>query len=288
MARSDIAAMLALGAALCMAIGDVLQHRSARAVSDEEPGHLELFLQLLRDRRWWLGSIVAGAGFVFQAAALGLGSVIMVQALIVTSLLFALPLSARVAGTRVTPQQWGWALLLAVSVAVIVTVGNPTEGLSRASASTWGWVAAVMGPIMGVAVLLARKASGPASSVLLAAVSGSLWGLFAVLTKGVVDRLDDGVVALLTTPELYPWALVGLLATMAQQSSFGAGSLAASLPAVAVSEPLVGSLLGILVLGESLRPGDAGWLVLIAAVVAMVLATIRLAGSEASGALQAQ
>ncbi len=34
---------------------------------------------------------------------------------------------------------------------------------------------------------------GPISAVLLAVVSGALWGVFAVLTKGVVDRLDDGV-----------------------------------------------------------------------------------------------
>lgn len=288
MAGNDIAAMLALGAALCIAVGDVLQHRSARTATADEPGHLKLFLQLLRDRRWWLGSIIAGAGFALQAAALGFGSVILVQALIATSLLFALPLSARVAGTRVSGQQWGWAVLLAVSVAVIVTVGDPTEGLSRASASTWARVAVVLVPILALALFAARRAAGPASAVLLGAVAGSLWGLFAVLTKGVVDRLGDGIVALLQTPELYACAVVGLLATMTQQSSFGAGSLAASLPAVSVSEPVVGSVLGIVVLSESLRPGGAGWPTLTVAVVVMVLATIRLAAGEASGAVPVQ
>jgi len=36
------------------------------------------------------GSVVAAVGFALQAAALGLGSVLLVQALMVTSLLFAL------------------------------------------------------------------------------------------------------------------------------------------------------------------------------------------------------
>lgn len=276
-ARSDIAAVLALCAAICIAIGDVLQHRSTKTVPAGDSGHLDLFVQLLKNPQWWLGSIVAAGGFAFQAAALDFGSVILVQTLIATSLLFALPLNARVAGTRIARSQFGWAVLLAASVAVIVAVGNPTEGLSRGSAGTWAWVAAVMGPILAVLALAARRTSGPVSAVLLAVVSGSLWGLFAVLTKGVVDRLGDGLWELLKTPELYAWAVVALLATMLQQSSFRAGSLSASLPGGAVSEPLVGSLLGILVLGESVRPGDDGWAAVIVAVIAMTVATVRLA-----------
>lgn len=276
-ARSDIAVVFALCAAVCIAIGDVLQHRSTKTVPDADSGHLELFVQLLKSPQWWFGSIVAGGGFAFQAAALDFGSVILVQTLIATSLLFALPLNARFAGTRIGRSQFGWAVLLAASVAVIVAVGNPTEGLARGSAGTWAWVAAVMGPILVVMALAARRTSGPVAAVLLAVVSGSLWGLFAVLTKGVVDRLGDGLWDLLKTPELYAWVVVALLATMIQQSSFQAGSLSASLPGGAVSEPLVGSLLGVVVLGETVRPGDSGWVLLIAAVIAMVLATIRLA-----------
>ena len=95
MAKADIAALLALGAAFFIAIGDVIHQRSAHQVTDEPVSHLGLFTRLLRDRQWWLGSLVAAAGFALQAAALGLGSVLLVQALLVTSLLFALPINAR-------------------------------------------------------------------------------------------------------------------------------------------------------------------------------------------------
>jgi drug/metabolite transporter (DMT)-like permease len=117
--------------------------------------------------------------------------------------------------------------------------------------------------------------------VLLGVVSGSLWGLFAVLTKGLVDHLDRGLWAVLEMPELYVWAAVAVAATAWQQSSFRAGSLAASLPTMTVTEPVVASALGMGVLGETLRPTDGGWVVLVAAVVAVVLATAALARSEA-------
>src|SRR6185295_10034467 len=273
MAKEDIAALLALGAALFIAIGDVMHQRSAHEVTDEPVSHLELFTRLLRDGRWWLGSLVAAVGFALQAAALGLGSVLLVQAMLVTSLLFALPISARLSHRRVTRWEWTWAALLAAAVAVIVTVGNPTAGHSRASFETWTAVIAVLGPALVLCVVGARIWRGPVSAVLLAVVSGALWGVFAVLTKGVVDRLDDGFLALLRTPELYVWALVAIAGTAYQQASFRAGALTASLPTMTVAEPVVGSVLGIVVLGETLRPGDAGWFTLIVAVAAMENAT---------------
>jgi len=284
MDKADAAALLALGAAFFIAVGDVIHQRTAHEVTDEQVSHVELFMRLLRDRQWWVGSVVSAVGFALQAAALGFGSVLLVQALLVTSLLFALPISARLSNRPVTRWQWIWAALLAAAVVVIVTVGNPTAGHSRASLETWTAVIAVLGPAVVLCVVGTRIWSGPVSAVLLAVVSGALWGLFAVLTKGVVDRLDDGLWALLRTPELYVWVLVAIAGTSWQQSSFRAGALTASLPTMTVTEPLVGSVLGVVVLGETLRPGDAGWLTLIAAVAVMVVATVALARGEAAGA----
>ena len=285
MHKSDIATLFALGAALFIAVGDVIQQRSAHEVTEDQVGHVALFLRLLRDKKWWLGSLVAAGGFGLQAAALGFGSVLLVQALLVTSLLFALPLSARFAGRRITRSQWMWAVLLATAVAVIVTVGDPSKGHSRAGLGLWIWVIATLGPLLVLCLLGARVWSGkPVAAVLLGLVAGSLWGLFAVLTKGVVDQLDNGIPALLKTPELYPWAVVAVAATAVQQSAFRAGSMAASLPAVTVSEPLVGSVLGVAVLGEMLRPGRSGWVGLGIAVAVMVVATIELARGEATPA----
>lgn len=282
MAQADLAALLALGAALFIAVGDVIHQRSAHEVTDEPVGHVALFLRLLRDRQWWLGSLVAAVGFALQAAALGLGSVLLVQALLVTSLLFALPINARTTGRRVTRWEWLWAVLLAGSVVVIVTVGNPTAGQARASLEVWAWVAAVLGPALLLCVIGARIWSGPTGAILLAVVSGALWGLFAVLTKGVVDRLDDGLLAVLETPELYAWALVGVAGTAWQQASFRAGALTASLPTMTVTEPVVASALGVVVLGEALRPGETGWIVLVLAAAVMVVATAALARGEAA------
>jgi hypothetical protein len=81
------------------------------------------------------------------------------------------------------------AALLAAAVAVIVTVGNPTAGHSRASLETWTAVIAMLGPALVLCVVGAWIWSGTVGAVLLAVVSGALWGVFAVLTKGADGRV---------------------------------------------------------------------------------------------------
>ena len=281
-AKVDIAALLALIAALMSGVGDVIRQRSAQEITDEQVGHLELLRMSLRDVRWWLGGLAAVGSFTLQAVALSLGSVVLVQALQVTALLFALPVYAWLTKHRLSRREWIWAVLLASAVAVFVTVGEPAAGYQRASLDSWAVVAMVIGPAMAFCVLGARIWSGPLAAVLLALVSASSWALFAVLTKAVVDVLPDGPGALLRAPELYGWLFVAVLGTIFQQSAFRASALTASLPTMTVAEPLVASVLGVTVLGETLGATGPAVFVLVAAVVVILVATTALARGEAA------
>jgi len=281
-AKVDIAALLALVAALISGVGDVIRQRSAQEITDEEVGHVELLRMSLRDARWWLGGAAAVASAALQAVALGLGSVVLVQALQVTALLFALPVYAWMTKQGLTRRQWAWAILLAVAVAVFVAVGEPAAGYQRASLQTWTVVAVVIGPAMMFCVLGARIWSGPVAAVLLAVVSASSWALFAVFTKAIVNVVDGGIGTLLRTPELYGWLLVAVLGTVFQQSSFRASSLTASLPTMTVTEPVVASLLGVTVLGETLGANGPQLVALAAAVAVVIVATTALARGEAA------
>jgi drug/metabolite transporter (DMT)-like permease len=284
-AKVDFAALLALVAALVSGVGDVVRQRSAQEITDEEVGHVELLRMSLRDTRWWLGGAAAVASAALQAVALGLGSVVLVQALQVTALLFALPVYAWLTKQRLSRREWGWALLLAAAVAVFVAIGEPAAGYQRASLQTWAMVAVVIGPAMVFCVLGARRWTGVGAAVLLALVSAAAWALFAVLTKAVVDMLSsghEGLGAVLRLPEFYFWVLVAVLGTVFQQSSFRASTLTASLPTMTVAEPLVASLLGVTVLGETLGAGGLEMIGLVAVVVVVVVATTALARGEAA------
>lgn len=281
--KAAIAALIALCAALASAFGDVIRQRSAQEITDKPVGHLALFRMSLRDVRWWLGGAGAVVNYALQAGALALASVVLVTSLQVAALLFALPIYSRLTRHRITGWEWMWAALLASALAVVVIVGDPAAGHSRASVQSWVVVALVLGPLLVLCVLAARIWSGgPVAAMLLAVVAGSALAVFAVLTKGVVEVLEDGFGAVLRAPEFYPWILASLVGMIFQQSAFRAGALTASLPTITVAKPVVASALGITVLGETMNADGPEMIWLIAGVVVVIGATVALARGEAA------
>ncbi|WP_109560852.1 DMT family transporter [Mycolicibacter engbaekii] len=279
-----LAALIALCAALASAIGDVIRQRSAQEITDQQVGHLELFRLCLRDPRWWGGGAAAVANYALQAVALAVGSVMLVTGLQVTALLFALPIYAWLTRRPVTNREWMWAVLLAASLAVVVIVGDPTEGKRHAPAATWIIVAVVLPTVLVGCVLAARMFRGrPAAAVLLAVVAGTSLAVFALLTKVLVEVLKaDGFAAVLRAPALVPWVAATLAGMIFQQSAFRAGALTASMPTMIVAKPLVATALGVLLLNETIQAGGAEDVAVIAGVILVVVATAALARGEAA------
>ncbi|MHA7650507.1 DMT family transporter [Mycobacterium sp. ML4] len=285
MSMVGISAVIAVFAALASATGDVIRQRSAHEITDEEEvGHLKLFRMSLRDAKWWTGGGCAVLNYSLQAMALVWASVMLVTALQVTALLFALPIYARLAHHRIKRSEWLWASVLAASLAVVIIVGDPAAGHDRAPLGTWLIVATVMGPILVSCVIAAKVWSGrPQAAVLLALVAGSSLALFAVLTKGVVDVLHHhGLLAAVSAPEFVPWLVMMLCGMIFQQSAFRAGSLTASLPTMTVAKPVVAAVLGVLVLGETLDADGPEGIVLAIAAAVVIAATVALARGEAA------
>jgi hypothetical protein len=71
--------------------------------------------------------------------------------------------------------------------------------------------------------------------------------------------------------------VLGLLGFALTQIAFGLGSMAASFPAMLVTDPFVAVVLGALVLGEGIRSGPLAVAGYVGCAALIVLATVRLA-----------
>lgn len=270
-----------------MAIGIVVRQRATFDVPSEHGVSALMFTTLLRRPLWWAGTAAAVLGFAFQALALVKGSLIVVQPLLVSALLFTLPLSARLAGRRVSRREWLWAGLLTAALALFVLVAHPGPQERSATLLVSVSVAAACGILIVGCVVLAVRRAGWQRAVLLAVTVGVLFGVVAVVTKIVVRLLDQrGLLGLLTTPAPYALVLVGVLATLLQQSAFHAGALQTSVPTMLVLEPVVAVLLGAILLGEELDAGPYETVALVIAIAAMTTATVALGREE--GAYEAE
>lgn len=279
--------LLALLAAVFLAVGIVVRQRATLDVPAEYGVSSVMFRTLIRRPLWWAGTGSALAGFVFQALALANGSLLLVQPILVSALLFALPLSARLAHRRVTRGEWGWAVLLTLSLAVFVVLAKARPGDYEASLSTSAVVAVVCTAAVSACVIVATRVAGWARAVLLAVAVGVLFGVVAVLTKLVMHLLThEGLTAVLMTPVLYLMVVLGVLAMLLQQSAFHAGSLQTSVPTMLVLEPVIAVLLGAVVLGEHLDMGR--WDAVAIAVSTLVMAAGTIALGRDEGAYEEQ
>ena len=271
----------ALAAAVFAAVGIVVRQRATMDVPRDQGVSTVMVSTLLRRRLWWAGTAAAVTGYGFQAVALAYGSLLLVAPLMVSALLFALPLSARLAHRRVTRAEWGWAVLLTVALAVFVALARTKPGDYEGSELPAVIVAGISLLFVVGCLLVAVRLSDWRRAIMLAVGVGVLFGVVAVLTKLVMHIVREGsMVRLLTTPVLYVVIVVGVVATLLQQSAFHAGSLRASVPAMLVLEPVVAVLLGEVVLGEHLAVSTPAAVVLAIAVGAMAAATIALGRDE--------
>lgn len=273
--------LLALLAAVFLALGIVVRQRATLDVPAEHGISPVMFATLIRRPLWWAGTAAALAGFLFQALALAEGSLLLVQPILVSALLFALPLSAHLAGRRVTRAEWAWAVLLTAALAVFVVLAKANPGDYEASLSSSVTVAVVCTAAVLACVIVATRAVGWRRAVLLALAVGVLFGVVAVLTKLVMHLLTrEGLDAVLSTPVLYLLVALGVVAMLLQQSAFHAGSLQTSVPTMLVVEPLIAVLLGAVVLGENLDVGRWDGVALAVSTAAMAAGTIALGRDE--------
>ena len=279
--HTALSAGLALASALAFAIAIVAQQRAAERVSDTEARSGRLFVHLIRSPQWLAGTVSNTAGFALQAAALAYGSLLVVQPLLVTSVLFALPLGARLAHRRLPRSVGVWSALLVVGLAIFVTTGRPNHGADHGSHSGWLIVAAVLVPLVVACLLASRRLVGAARASLLAVAVGVLGGVLAVLTKAVVTTLRHDAVTVFTTWELYGFLVVGASGVYLQQLSFQAGALQASWPIITVLEPIIAACIGVTLLHERLLIGGLGAVGLGISVAAMIVATVALARDRA-------
>jgi drug/metabolite transporter (DMT)-like permease len=277
-----LAVLLALAAAFLFAAGTVLQQKAATTASDEEARRASFLLLLARRPAWLAGVAMDGLGFGCQAAALGVGQIIVVQPLLATTMVFALPLGARITQQRVGRRQILAALAVTAGVAAFLVISRPTGG--RNDAPLTHWLAAGV-PLAAATALMVGAAAGRRpglKAALLGTAAGLTFGLGAALTKATVDRLDHGPLAVVLDWHVYAVIAVGYASMTLIAAALQTRQLA---PAIATSmsvDAVTSILLGIALFGEVIRHTPAAIAGSVAALAVMAAGLAALAAAQPS------
>ncbi len=259
-----MAATLALIAAFLFALAATLQQKGALnlpTISLADPMSL---VRLAGEKIWLLGTIALFTGYLFQAGALDRGRLSIIQPLLVTTVVFALPLGYFLTKQHVGRREVLGAIAIIIGLGLFVYFGDPAGGNENASNTQWA-IAIGLLSLLSILLLVFGGSGGLSmKAAVYGTVAGIMFGLSSALTKPTLDFLHESVGTMLSHWECYALAVAGVLGFVLQQVSLGTGRLAPSVATVSVANPIVGILIGVLLLDERLsRPG---WHVLLAVV----------------------
>src|SRR4029450_11069178 len=238
-----MAATLALVAAFLFALAATLQQKGTLnlpTISLADPMSL---VRLGGERTWLIGSLALLTGYLFQAGALDRGRLSVIQPLLVTTVVFALPLGYFLTRQHVGRREVAGAAVIIVGLGLFTYFGDPAGGNENAPNSQW---AITIGLLSVLSVLMLVFGSGGGLSMKAAVygtVAGILFGLSSALTKPTLDYLRGSVGTMLSHWQCYALAVAGVFGFVLQQVSLGTGRLAPSVATVSVAKPVVGSLI---------------------------------------------
>jgi drug/metabolite transporter (DMT)-like permease len=250
-----MASALALLAACLFALAAALQQKGALGLPEISLRHPASLARLAGQTIWLAGTAALLGGYVLQAAALDRGRLAIIQPLLVTTVVFALPLGYVLTQQHVGRREIGGAAVIVLGLALFAIYGDPAGGKENAPGDEWAIAITVLALVCAALLLFGGRGGLTMRAAVYGTIAGILFGLSAALTKPTLGYLHAGVDQLLSNWEPYALAVAGVLGFVLQQVSLGTGRLAPSVATVSVANPVVGILLGTLLLDERLsRP----------------------------------
>ncbi len=250
------AVVLSVFSAGCYAAAAVVQERLAAR------GH--------RGMGRWAASVgLTLTGAATHTVALDFATVGVVQALGTLTLLFALPIAAVRTRTPLTPAAWRDAGLTVAGLVGIMSLATQPASAATVGGDTARYLVLATAAVVSALAIMAWQSNGQVlRSVLLAAASGTAFGVSSVVTKSVLVSFS--------VPGAVTVAVLAVSGYLLGQASYRGGGLAAPLAMVSVSNPVVAAIVGVLVLGEGFRLGTVGVLLTTASAVVAAIGVVGL------------
>jgi drug/metabolite transporter (DMT)-like permease len=253
-----MAVILAFGSAAMFALGTVLQQRVVMDAPEAKEASAGILFQLVRHPVWLAGIGAYGIAFGLQAAALGDGRLVVVQPILATTIVFALPLGVWLSAQRITRRDVIAAFVVTAGLALFLLLADPSGGKEDAPIGQWVVAGAVL---IGIAAGLAAAGLarvGALRAALLGTASGLLFGLVSALTKGAVEVLQDDGVAVLANWHLYALIVIGFAGMTITQLSLQTGILPPAVATSSIFNPAASVVLGLTLFDEQVHHSTPG------------------------------
>lgn len=271
--------VFAIGAALCNALSSVLQRRGAKSIPESKSMRWALVVAVLRRPVWLLGLLTLVFAFIFQAAALRKGELALVQPILLAELPLTLLFARLLFRSSAERRAWLGVVGMCVGLAAVLAAAAPSGGRGSAELLPLVLTALSTAGLDVVLVFAALRLEGSPRAAAFGIAAGAGFALTAALMKAAMLAFDaDGFAGLLSAWEFYAMIVMGAASLFLWQNALQAATLVSAQPAITLSDPIIATVIGVLVFGEHIRLG--GWVALeTLGVLLIAAASIELARS---------
>lgn len=266
----SLALIAALGITICYGLATVLQSVGARSTSASDSLDPGLIVRLLKSVPYLIGLGLDGLGYVLTVVALQTLPLFVVEAFTAGAL--AVTAVAAATWLRIPLSRGEWMGVVAVTVGLIALGLSAGEDRDVALTPLQKWL-----PLAAAGVLLlltagAARLRGRVSVTALGGLAGLGFGLVGIATRTLDQPLS--VTGVLTDPSAYGLVAAGGVSILALATALQRGGVTQATAAMVVAETVIPSAIGLLFLGDEVRPGFqvvalAGMLVAIGGSVAL-------------------
>jgi drug/metabolite transporter (DMT)-like permease len=276
---------LALMSAALFGAGVALQQRPASEVPMEFAARPGLLVRVARQPVWLAGVAAEIAAFALQIVALRHGSLVVVQPLLTTSLLFTVALAGSWTRQGVSRSEWAAVIAVVGGLAVFLAVASPSEHSSGlAGPGDWVVTGLPFAAILALLVWHGLHSTGRRRAATLGVAAGLGDAFMAVLTKAFAHVTDHGLHAALTSWTPYALCAAGITALLLTQTAYQTGLPKVSLPIITVADPLVSCGIGVGLFGDAIHLGGGRAPVVLLAAAVMAIGLVVLSRSNVAEA----
>jgi hypothetical protein len=247
----DPALLAAAGIAMSYGLATVLQSVGARSTSAREGLDPGLLVRLLRSVPYLTGLGLDGLGFLLTVVALQSLPLFVVEAFTAGAL--AVTAVAAAAWLKVPLSRGEWAGVAAVVAGLLALAVSAAEGEKVALSTVERWMPLAVGVLLLLLTWAGARLTGRLGVVVLGALAGFGFGLVGIATASLADPIT--VTGLLADPAAWGVVVAGGVSLLALATALQRGAVTQATAAMVVAETVIPSIIGLVFLGNRIRPG---------------------------------
>lgn len=277
-----VTVVFALLSALLNVVGAILQRHATGKVEPKQLYHHRILGSVITNKLWLSGIVLQIGGFFAQAAALHSGSLVVVEPLLTTDILFLVIILHFGFSFHLGWREWSAVIFITAGLGGLLAAANPHGGHPAVDLRHWlGAFVIIVGLIIIGAIAMRRVRNATLRAVLGGATAGLHFAFSAVATKLTLTQLQaHGFAHLFVTWQLYAIILLGTTAALSMQSMYGSGSLTITQPAMEIMEAVAGISFGLLLFKDHVSHAPFALAIEIVGVIVLFVGIILLAGSR--------